>query len=63
VAYYSHHVPTQPWTVRGVIVKDTRVVITGSVDGHPVHLAMGLVCNPPPALSRAVQTVYVAAFK
>ena len=63
VVYYSHHVPTRPCVVHGVIVRYTRVVITGSVDGHPVHLAMGLVCNPRPALGRAVQTIYVAAFR
>jgi hypothetical protein len=63
VAYYSQHVPTRPCVVHGVIVKYTRVVIKGSVDGRPVHLAMGLVCNPRPALGRAVQTIYVAAFR
>jgi hypothetical protein len=63
VAYYSHHVPTRPCVAHGVIVKYTRVVITGSIEGHRVHLAMGLVCNPRPALGRAVQTIYVAAFR
>jgi hypothetical protein len=63
VAYYAHHVPTQPCIVRGVIVKYRRVEITGSLDGQPVHLAMGLVCNPAPRLSRAVQTIYLAAFR
>jgi hypothetical protein len=62
LAYYSHHVPTQPCIVRGVIVKYRRVEIRGSLYGHPVHLAMGLVCNPAPRLSRAVQTIYLAAF-
>jgi hypothetical protein len=63
VAYYPHHVPTQPCVVRGVILKYRRVEITGSLNGHPVHLAMGVVCNPPPKLSRAGQTIYVAAFR
>jgi hypothetical protein len=62
VAYYSRHVPTRPCIGHGVIVKYTRVVIRGSLDGHRVHLAMGLVCNPRPALGRAVRTIYVAAF-
>jgi hypothetical protein len=44
-------------------VKYRRVEVTGSLNRHPVHLAMGLVCNPPPRLSRAVQTIYVAAFR
>jgi hypothetical protein len=30
VTYYSHHVPTRPCIGHGVIVKYTRVVITGS---------------------------------
>jgi hypothetical protein len=63
VAYFSHHVPTQPCIVRGVIPKYRRVEITGSLNGHPVHLAMGVVCNPPPMLSSAVQKIYVAAFR
>jgi hypothetical protein len=62
VAYYSRHAPTQRCLVIGPIVNYRRVVITGLLDGHPLHLTMGLVCNPPPALSRAVQTIYVAAF-
>jgi hypothetical protein len=62
VAYYSHHVPTKPCIVRGVIVKYRRVLISGKVNGHRVQLAMGLVCNPPPKLSRAVQAIYSAAF-
>lgn len=63
VAYYSHHVPHR-CVAHGVIVKYTRVVIRGSLDGHRLHLALAMdhVCDPPPALARAVRTISVAAF-
>jgi hypothetical protein len=63
VAYYSQHVPTQPCIVRGVIVKYRRAEITGPLNGRPVHLVMGLVCNPSPKLSQAVRALYVASFE
>jgi hypothetical protein len=62
VAYYSQHVPTQPCILRGGIGTFRRVLLSGKVNGRPVHLAMGEVCNPEPALDHAVQTVYRTAF-
>lgn len=65
VAYYSRHFPPPPHVppCAPVIMNYRRVVISGSLDGRPVRLALGLVCNPPLALSRAVQTIYLAAFR
>jgi hypothetical protein len=63
VAYYSHHVPTRPCVPIGPIPQYRRVLITGSLDGQPLHLAMGLVCNPPPALGHATDAIYSAAFR
>jgi hypothetical protein len=64
VAYYSRHVPARRCFVRGLIpLRYDRVVIAGSLNGRPVHLTMGAICNPRPALSRAVQAIYVAAFR
>jgi hypothetical protein len=62
VTYYSHHVPTKRCIVIGPILNHRRVLITGTLGGERVHVVMGVVCNPPPALSRAAQTIYVAAF-
>jgi hypothetical protein len=61
VAYYSRHVPKR-CVVIGPIVNHRRVLIAGTVGGRRVRLVMGTVCNPSPALSRAVQTIYTSAF-
>ena len=41
----------------------TRVMISGQLGGRLAKLRMSPVCNPPPALGRAVQTIYVATFQ
>lgn len=60
VRYYAHHLPKKPCVVLGFL--GPRVLITGSLDGHPLRLSLGTLCNPPPALSRAAQTISIAAF-
>ena len=62
LAYYASHRPTKRCTVIGPLAKYRRVVISGQLNGRSVQFDMGIVCNPPPALAHAVQTIYVAAF-
>lgn len=61
--YYASHRPTPPCIVHGGIGRSTRVVISGQLGGRSVTLKMGVVCNPPPALSHAVQAIYLTAFR
>jgi hypothetical protein len=65
LAYYaSHrHASLGPTPCGPVIQTQHRVVIAGRLDGHPLRLEMGTVCNPTLALGQAVQTIHVAAFK
>jgi hypothetical protein len=62
VAYYARH-PPKRCVVIGPIVNHHRVLIAGIVGGHKVRLVMGMVCNPPPMLSQAVDTIYTSVFK
>lgn len=61
--YYARHRPTRPCIVHSSLGRPTRVLISGELGGRSVNLKMGVVCNPPPALSHAVQAIYLTAFK
>lgn len=64
LAYYAGHphASTGPLPCAPAIVPPDRVVIAGRLHGHPVRLVLEMVCNPTPALRRAVHTIDVAAF-
>jgi hypothetical protein len=65
LAYYAGHLRASvgPMPCAPALVPPDRVVIAGRLYGHPVRLVMEMVCNPTPALRRAVHTIDAAAFK
>jgi hypothetical protein len=66
VAYYARHRPAPCVPHSDIAPFVRRVGITATTDGHPdpaLHAEMGFVCNPPAPLGRAVQTIYIAAFR
>jgi hypothetical protein len=65
LAYYaSHrHASVGPRPCAPAIEPSNRLVIAGRLDGRPQRLVIGAVCNPTPALGRALQRIDVAAFR
>jgi hypothetical protein len=64
LAYYPAHITDSRCSYTSIIgpLMPRRVVITGSIGGTPVHLDMGMICNPPAELANMHGLIYTAAF-
>ncbi len=59
LAYYVIHRPARPCAlIGGLFSERLRVVVSGRLDGHLLRLEMAAICNAPPRLHHAVETIY-----
>jgi hypothetical protein len=64
LAYYPAHSTESRCSYASITgpVAPRRVLVTGTVDGKPVHLNMGMICNPPARLARMSGLIWATVF-
>jgi hypothetical protein len=64
LAYYPAHSTESRCSYTSIIgpIVPSRVLITGTINGQPVHLNMGMTCNPPAKFARESGLIWATVF-